>query len=224
MDPLLQLSAATAAFILTHFVSSTPLRARIAASIGERGYLGAYSLVALAALGWMIYAYGRAPVEPLWPGLRLVPVVVMPFAFVFIVAGLTAKNPTAVGQQKLLDAEDPARGILRVTRHPLMWGILLWAGAHVLARGDAKSLLFFGGFLFVAGLGTRLIDARKARDMPEAWQRFAAMTSNVPFVAIAQGRNRFRPVEVGFVKVLVALIVYGGTMLAHRWLFGVLAW
>lgn len=224
MDPVLQLSAATAAFILTHFVSSTPLRAALASSIGERGYLGLYSLVSFATLGWMIYAYGRAPFDPLWPGLRLVPVVIMPFAFVFIVAGLTAKNPTAVGQQKLLEAEDPARGILRVTRHPLMWGILLWAGAHVLARGDVKALLFFGGFLVVAGLGTRLIDARKARDRPDAWKRFAAITSNVPFVAIAQGRNRFRLVEVGLVKIVVALIVYGGTMLAHRWLFGVLAW
>ncbi len=220
----MQLGVATAAFVLTHFVPSTPLRARLAGSLGERGYLGLYSLVALATLGWMIYAYGRAPIEPLWPGLRVVPVVIMPFAFVFIVAGLTAKNPTAVGQEILLEAEDPARGILRVTRHPLMWGILLWAGAHVLARADTKSLLFFGGFLVVAGLGTRLIDARKARGVPEAWKRFAAITSNVPFVAIAQGRNRFRPVEIGPVKVLVALIVYGGTMLAHRWLFGVLAW
>ena len=220
----MQLGVATAAFVLTHFVPSTPLRARLAGLLGERGYLGLYSLVALATLGWMIYAYGRAPIEPLWPGLRVVPVVIMPFAFVFIVAGLTAKNPTAVGQEILLEAEDPARGILRVTRHPLMWGILLWAGAHVLARADTKSLLFFGGFLVVAGLGTRLIDARKARAVPEAWKRFAAITSNVPFVAIAQGRNRFRPVEIGPVKVLVALIVYGGTMLAHRWLFGVLAW
>lgn len=224
MDPTIQLGVATTAFVLTHFVPSTPLRAALTGSIGERGYLGLYSLVSFATLGWMIYAYGRAPVEPLWSGLRLVPVVLMPFAFVFIVAGLTAKNPTAVGQQKLLEAEDPARGILRVTRHPLMWGILLWAGAHVLARADTKSLLFFGGFLLVAGLGTRLIDARRARDRPEAWRRFAAITSNVPFVAIAQGRNRFRPVEIGPVKVLVALIVYGGTMLAHRWLFGVLAW
>ena len=220
----MQLGVATAAFVLTHFVPSTPLRAALTGSIGERGYLGLYSLVAFGTLGWMIFAYGRAPTEPLWPGIRLVPAVSMPFAFVFIVGGLLSKNPTAVGLQKLLSAEDPARGIVRVTRHPLMWGILLWAGAHVLARGDLKSLLFFGAFLLVAGLGTRLIDASRARDMPEAWKRFAALTSNVPFVAIAEGRNRFRPVEIGPVKVLFALILYGGTMLTHRWLFGVLPW
>lgn len=224
MDPHLLLLVATAAFVGTHFVPSTPLRAALARALGERGYLALYSVFAVATLGWMIHAYLRAPIEPLWAGLRFVPAMVMPFAFIFLVAGLMQRNPTAVAQGRFLAGEDPARGILRVTRHPVMWAILLWAGAHVLARGNLKSLVFFGGFLVLAALGTRFIDARKARAHGEHWKRFAALTSNLPFAAIAQGRNRLRLGEIGLVKTVFALILYGGMMHAHAWLFGVRPW
>ena len=65
MNPTLQLAVATAAFLGAHFVSSTPLRAALAGRVGERGYLGLYSLVSFATLGWMIWAFVRAPAEPL---------------------------------------------------------------------------------------------------------------------------------------------------------------
>jgi uncharacterized membrane protein len=224
MDPMLQLVLATAAFLATHFVSSTPLRAALVGTVGERGYLGLYSLAAFATIFWMVFAYNRAPLEPLWPGLRHVPAAVMPFAFIFVVGGVLSKNPTAVGQSRLLAQDDPAHGILRVTRHPVMWGILLWAGAHLLARGDLKSTIFFGGFLLLAALGTRAIDARKAREGGEAWQRFASRTSNIPFMAIAQGRNQLRIGEIGLVKIVFGLIAYGGIMHAHPWLFGARPW
>jgi uncharacterized membrane protein len=70
MDPIAHLTAATLAFLGTHFVSSTPLRATLAGAIGERGYLAVYSIAAFATLGWMIWAYGRAP-QPLGCRLRL---------------------------------------------------------------------------------------------------------------------------------------------------------
>jgi len=224
MDPLAQLVVATAAFVGAHFVSSTPVRGAIAGATSERAYLGLYSLVALGTLIWMVHAYLRAPVEPLWPGLRLIPAVIMPFAFILLVGGLLQKNPTAVGQAKFLAQEDPARGLLRVTRHPVMWAIILWSGAHLLARGDLKSLVFFGGFLLLAALGTRLIDSRKAREAGAAWTRFSALTSNIPFAAIAQGRNRFDLGEIGLVKIVFGLILYGGFLLAHGWLFGAQPW
>jgi len=224
MDPLAQLAVATAAFLATHFVSSTPLRASLSGTLGERGYLGLYSLAAFATLGWMIYAYRLAPVEPLWAGWRHLPAAVMPFALILVVCGVMSRNPTAVGQATLLAGEHPARGMLRVTRHPVMWGLMLWSGAHILARGELKALVFFGGFLLLAGLGTRLIDARRARERSDDWKRYAAATSNIPFVAIAQGRNSFHFGEIGFAKIGIALVAYAGIMLAHAWLFGVQPW
>src|SRR5688572_7498996 len=220
MDPMIQLVVATGVFLVAHFVPSTPLRAALVRSTGERGYLGLYVLVAFATLGWMIYAYNRAPLEPLWPGLRLLPAIVLPFAFILIVCGVLSRNPTAVAQEKVLKADEPARGILRVTRHPIQWGILLWAAAHLLARGDLKSVIFFGGFLALSALGMVLIDARKARTLGGDWKRFADVTSNLPFVAIAQGRNRFNAAEIGIAKPLIGLAVYTVFFLLHPWLFG----
>jgi len=220
MDPMALLAVATAVFLATHFVPSTPLRQAIVRSAGEKAYLGLYTLAAFATIGWMIYAYNRAPVQALWPGLRLLPAIAMPFAFILIVCGVASRNPTAVGQDKTLKGEEPARGILRVTRHPVQWGILLWAAAHLLARGDLKALIFFGGFALLSALGMVLIDSRKARSLGEDWKRFAGATSNIPFVAIAQGRNRFDAAEIGFAKPLAGLALYAVFLLAHAWLFG----
>ncbi|HTO46745.1 MAG TPA: NnrU family protein [Burkholderiales bacterium] len=220
MDPIAQLAVATLAFLGAHFVSSTPLRAALAGAIGERGYLGLYSLVAFAALGWMIWAYARAPFQPLWPGLRLLPALLMPFSLVFIACAYSTRNPTAIGQAGALKNNEPARGIIRVTRHPLMWGVMLWGVVHVLARGDLASVVFFGGFVVLAGLGTVLIDARKAATLGEDWKRFAAATSNLPFGAIAAGRNRFVFGEIGWKRIGAGLAAYVLLVLAHPYLFG----
>lgn len=211
------LLAATALFLLTHFVTSTPLRPVLVKALGEWPYRGLYSVIALAALAWMVSAYAGAPREPLWTGLRYLPAVAMPFAFVLIACGYW-RNPTMVGADQLLKSEDPARGMIRITRHPLMWGIMLWAGAHVLARGDLASLVFFGGFLLLAGLGTILMDSRKQSN-PD-WARFAAATSNLPFVAIAQGRNRIVWHEIGWLRPLIGLSVLAAFFFGHSWLFG----
>ncbi|HZM35362.1 MAG TPA: NnrU family protein [Burkholderiales bacterium] len=209
---------ATAAFLMAHFVTSTPLRPALVNAMGEWPYRGVYSLVAFVTLAWMIWAYVQTPREALlWTPLRLVPLLVMPVAFILIVCGYW-RNPTLVGAEKLLKSEDPARGMIRVTRHPLMWGIMLWSGAHIVARADAKSIVFFGGFFVLATLGTVLMDRRK-RDDPD-FRRFAAVTSNVPFVAIAQGRNRLAWREIGWARPLVGIAVFAALFLLHGLLFG----
>lgn len=224
MDPADQLWMATAAFLATHFVSSTPLRAAIANRVGEKAYLGAYILIAFITLGWMIWAYGQALIEPLWPGIELAPAIAMPFAFILIACGLLSRNPTLVGAEKLLRSPDPARGIIRVTRHPMMWGFMLWAGAHILARGEFKATVFFGAFLLLAALGALLIDRRKAKTLSEDWRRFAAVTSYFPFLAILQGRNRFDAREIGWRNPAIGLAFYALFFYFHPMLFGVRAY
>jgi uncharacterized membrane protein len=109
--------------------------------------------------------------------------------------------------------------MIRITRHPIMWGVMLWALAHVLARADMKSLIFFGGLFLVALLGTLSMDRRK-RANPD-FVRFAAVTSHVPFVAIAQGRNRLVWSEIGWLRPAIGLVAFAVLLAAHRWLFGV---
>jgi tripartite-type tricarboxylate transporter receptor subunit TctC len=211
------LVAATAACLLTHFVTSTPLRPKLVGTMGEWPYRGAYSLVALITLGWMIWAYAAAPREPLWSGMRELPRLIMPLVFVLLACGYS-RNPTMVGADKLLKSEDPARGVIRVTRHPIMWGIMLWAAAHILARGDLSALVFFGGFLVLAALGTILMDARK-RANPD-WPRFAAVTSHVPFVAIVQGRNRIVWREIGWLRPAIGIALFVALFFLHPWISG----
>ena len=81
------LVVATAAFLLTHLVTSTPLRPRLVAAMGEWPYRVAYSAVALVTLVWMIWAFAHTPAQPLWAGSRLVPFVLMPFAFILVACG-----------------------------------------------------------------------------------------------------------------------------------------
>ena len=206
------LVAATIAFLAAHFVTSTPLRPALVNAMGEWPYRGLYSLVALVTLGWMIWAYGAAPREPLWGGIRGITYVLMPIAFILIACGYW-RNPTMVGADKLLKSEDPARGMIRITRHPIMWGIMLWAAAHILARGELRSLIFFGAFLVLAVLGTLFMDARK-RANPD-WPRFAAVTSHIPLVAIAQGRNRIEWREIGWLRPAAGLAVFFVVLLFH---------
>jgi uncharacterized membrane protein len=222
MDPMTHLVLATLVFLATHFIPATPLRASLVAAIGERAYLGVYSVVALATIVWMVWAYNKAPLQPLWQisGLRLWPLVVMPFSLILVAAGAMSRNPTAVMQQEALKVAEPARGIIRVTRHPFMWGVILWAGVHILARGDLASLVFFGGFFVLAGVGTVLIDVRKAATLGDDWKRFAAVTSNVPFGAIVNGRNRFDLREIGWKRIGVGLALYVILLAAHPYLFG----
>ena len=80
------LALATAAFLITHLVSGTPLRPKLVAALGEWPYRGLYSAAAFITLGAMVWAYIGVPREPLWPGLRLLPLVVI-FQF-----GVVEKN------------------------------------------------------------------------------------------------------------------------------------
>lgn len=222
MEPLAMLALAALVFLATHWVSSTPLRRGLVGMLGENAYLGLYSLVSLAALAWMIWAYARAPYERLWVGdeFKVWAVALMPLSLVLIVAGAMSKNPSAVRQEHLLRSLGEPRGILRVTRHPVQWGIALWALLHLIARGDAASTIFFGGFALLSILGTVLIDARKNRAIGVDWQRFASLTSNFPFAAIIQGRNQFRFDEIGWKKVLIGLGLYLVLVFLHPYLFG----
>jgi uncharacterized membrane protein len=215
------LAVAAIAFLATHYIASTPLRVALVARLGK-AYLALYSLVAFVTLGWMIWAFYHAPFVNLWyaVALRPVPLVVMPFALVFVVCGLATPNPTAVGRERLLNSQAPAHGILRITRHPLMWGFALWAGSHIVARGDAAALIFFGTFLVLALTGTWLIDRRKAATLGDGWQHFTAVTSNVPFMAIIGGRNQLKLLEIGGWKVLLGLAAYVVLLLSHYQLFG----
>lgn len=224
VDTTLTLILATLAFLGIHVLPATPLRAAAVRALGEGVYQGLFSLASLGLLVWMVMEYKRAPFEGLWSGWRLLPLAVMPVALVLLVCGVAGRNPTAAGQAGALKSEDAASGIVRVTRHPVMWAIMLWAGAHLLAIGSLQAVIFFGGLMLLAAAGTTLQDARKAKDYGADWARFAARTSNLPFLAIAQGRNRLAWREIGWARPALGLAAFAVLLVLHGWLFGVRAY
>lgn len=209
------LIAACAFFLFIHFaISGTRWRDVLVARLGEQPYRGAFSLASLLGLVWMIYAYRRAPAIELWgpqPGLRPLVFALVFVAVLFVVIGLSSPGPTSVGAEgKLAQGEAAVRGITRITRHPFLWGIALWAFAHLLVNGDVASVLLFGTLLLLALAGPAAIDAKRRRRYGEQWQQFARRTSNVPFAAIAAGRNSLAPAlaEIGLVRSGIAVVVY----------------
>lgn len=222
---MLELFAAAAFLLATHFgISSTGIRSWLVARLGERPYLALYSLVALAALVWVASAYARAPYIELWPMTAWsawVPLVVMPFALLLAVCGVSTLNPTAVGAPAHLDPAEPARGILRITRHPFMWGVALWAFAHLVPNGDLAAIVLFGLFAVLALAGTRAIDRKQAARRGTDWQRYVAVTSNVPFAAILAGRQTLVLREIGWARVAATILLYVLLLAVHPWLFGV---
>ena len=204
---------ATFLFIALHLgVSGTALRGRIIAAIGEKPYLALFSLASLGLLIWLSNAYAGADYAELWPhNLALVHVasLVMLFAVLLLVIGVTTRNPTSAGGEGLLADDAPPRGILSVTRHPVMWAIALWAIAHTIANGDVAAMLLFPSLGLLALVGPFMIDARRAHLDPEGWARFAARTSWLPFAAILAGRCRFDFRAIGWWRPLLGLALYG---------------
>jgi uncharacterized membrane protein len=220
---IVEVALAGALLLISHFVPPAPgNRARIVARTGEGAYMGLYSLVSVAAIIWLCLAWAAAPVVPLWEAgiLRWVPAVVLPFALILFVAAYTTRNPTSVGQGASLLPEN-ARGVLRITRNPLLWSVTAWALSHLVANGDLASVLFFGTFAMLAGLGTVLLERKIALREGARWDAFAAVTSNVPFAAILQGRQRLDLREIGPVRIGAAFALTLALVQFHGWLFGV---
>jgi uncharacterized membrane protein len=214
------LIAACAYFLLIHFgISGTRLRDALTARLGEGPFRGLFSLASLAGIVWMSYAYRRAPLVPTWgflPGLRPAAYVLVFIAFLFAVIGILTPSPTRVGMESNLDPQD-ARGMVRITRHPFLWGVGLWAATHLLVNGDVASLILFGTLLVLSMGGTASIDAKRRRKFPERWAKFAQATSSVPFAAIARGGNRLAPAlaEIGVWRFLAAVVLYAVAFYLH---------
>lgn len=117
---------------LVHLMKSvTPgLRASIQGAIGEGPHKGLVALLLLGSLALMIFGWRSTTAEfvydpPTWG--RHANMMLM---FVAIL---------------LLGAAQGASRIRQWIRHPMLTGVLIWAVGHLLANGDNKSLILFGG-------------------------------------------------------------------------------
>ncbi|MFA7264500.1 MAG: NnrU family protein [Caulobacter sp.] len=221
------LIAAAAFFVLLHLlVSGTTLRGALVRSIGEGAYMGLFSLASIGGLVWLGWSYAQVKGTgtvywDLGPGARHGAVALMLLALLLAVPGLLTPNPTSVKQEGALDKPDAVKGMLRITRHPFLWGVAIWALAHLLANGDLPAVILFGSLLALAVLGTASIDAKRKKALGPKWDAFAAQTSGAPFAAILSGKQKLALGEIGWWRLLLAVVVWAALLWGHPFLFGV---
>jgi uncharacterized membrane protein len=135
-------------------VAGTTIRDRAIAALGQSGYSVAFSIATVVGLAWLVTAYNRAPYVVTWGMLewwKPFAIILMLPASLLVVIGLTTPNPTAIAQENRL--AQPPQGIVRVTRHPFLTGVGLWALVHLIGNGDVASLVFFAVWAVVAFSG-----------------------------------------------------------------------
>jgi len=219
------LAGAAIFFVGIHvLLSGTEVRWKITAKIGEEVFQSSFGLLSLGGIIWLCRAYGQAEYIELWgqvQSTRWFALLLMLPAFFLVGLAFTSPNPTAVRGGAWLKENDPAKGIERITRHPFLWGVVLWSVTHLIYNGDLASTIFFGCFLVLALRGPFSIDRKRKRVHGADWERFVAVTSNVPFMAIVQGRNKFAFGEIGWWAILVIAALYAAVLHLHKSFFGV---
>jgi len=228
---MISLICAAAFFVSLHLlVSGTRLRDALTGAVGQGPYMGAFSLASAGGLIWLGVAFAGARGAPwnhaYWqvtPVTREIQLGLMLLAILFVVVGLATPNPTSVAQEGALDRPDPVKGMLRITRHPFLWGVALWAAGHLLVNGDRAGVVLFGSMLALALFGTVSIDAKRRRALGDKWEAFAAQTSNAPFAAILAGRQSLKIGEIGGWRILLAIAIYAALLAGHPYAFGVRA-
>mgnify|MGYP000158251521 FL=1 len=178
-------------FFGTHLLpADTGLRASLRDRMGEGTYRVVYSIVAFVGLVLIIWGYGEwrdaGPpilyVPPAWT--RHLTMLIMLPVFVLVVA-----------------AYAPGR-IKTATKHPMILAVKIWALAHLIANGDAASVILFASFL-AWGVIARISLKRRQAANPHA----------VPVAGST--RNDIIAVVVGLL--VYALFVWK----VHVWLIGV---
>ncbi len=173
------------AFFVTHMIPVRPhIRSRLVKVLGQQGFTLAYSTLSLAMLCALIWATGHAPFVPLWDVAiwqKYVTLAAMLVVCLLLAISVGRPNPFSFGGAKN-DQFDPAHpGILRLTRHPLLIALALWAAVHLLPNGDLAHVILFGVFTGFALFGRKVIDQRMRRTQGESeWLDMLSVVNAAP--------------------------------------------
>jgi uncharacterized membrane protein len=208
------------AFAATHMgLSSAPVRSRVVAKLGDRGFLGLYTLVAFATFVPLVSSYFAHKHEGafLWylgssPAVRWLMYAGMALALSLLVAALLRPSPAAI-----VPGKTEVAGAYHITRHPLFMAVGLYGLLHLLvARVNTTELAFFAGFPLFAWAGCRHQDRRKLATGDEKFRRFHDETVFFPFTGSAALRG-LREIRL---PLLIGIALAIGLRFFHPRLFG----
>jgi uncharacterized membrane protein len=208
MDQAIGIALLWVAFTATHVgMSSLRVRPRLVRAIGELGFIGLYSLVALGIFVPLIRLYfsSKHAGAQLWslprgPLLTWAIYAGMGFAFILLVSSFMRPSPGGV-----VAGETTPRGVYRITRHPMVMAFVVFALVHLLPNGSSADVAFFGGFAAFALIGAAHQDQRKLVVGPPGYREFYECTPFLPFT----GRD-----TLAGLRELSPIAVVGGILLA----------
>ena len=205
MSPTLTIVLLWLAFAVSHIAfSSLSLRPRLVRFLGEMGFMGVYSLIALVIFVSMVSVYfdNKHSGAMLWsvgmtPSLVILVSIVMGVAFVIIVAGFVTMSPATM----LIAAGKPVelRGIHHITRHAVFMAAGLFGLVHLIPNGFASDVAFFAGFPIFAVIGSLHQDQRKLVTDAKRYPEFHAATPLIPFTGkrTLRGLRELSPIAYG---------------------------
>ena len=163
-------------------------RASLIEKLGEGPYKGLFALDLVIAILLMVFGW-RSAMPEYWytPPLAGTPAVTFALvAIAFVLMG-AANAPT---------------NLKRRLRHPMLTGVIVWSVAHLLANGDSRSVVLFGGLGIWAVIAIFTINNRDGE-----WERPEPVPASKDIVLVAIG------------AVLTAVVAY-----FHEYLSGVALW
>mgnify|MGYP000262405736 FL=1 len=215
-ESLVQLIAASTAFVGTHFALSHPLRAPLVRMLGDNGFMALYSVVALACLYWMSEAFKAAAPASLGGSGTLGWIIasVLTVAALVLLLGSFRANPAlpAPGADNIAASREPT-GVFAVTRHPMMWAFALWAVSHVVLWWSWRTNVVALAILVLALVGAHLQDRKKEALMGNAWATWKARTRYWP--------RWSKLLSAGWGLWLAAIAAWLGVTWLHLWLAGI---
>ena len=182
MTPQASLLLSSIAFVGTHFLLSHPLRGPLVRTMGEGPFRGVYSMVSLITFGLMVFFYHAIGRETylMWnagdAGWIIGTILMWLAAILFV--GSFLGNPALVGAP---GPRGGPSGVLRITRHPMMWSFAIWAAVHMMIIAQFKTVVFDSAIIILALVGAYMQDRKKAGQMGEDWHDWTAQTAFVPF-------------------------------------------
>lgn len=218
-----QTLAALTVFIGLHSIPAMPgLRTRIITATGRSLYLALYSVVSTAALVWLLWEALSMDYVELWsPALWHVAaaMVMSPIGVFLVISGLISANPFSVTLRRNIE---PSGRIVKITRHPVLWGFVFWSASHLIANGDFRSLLLFGAFTAFSAAGIAIAESRARKAMGDHWAARCEGSSVFPLGAAVKERSFpgiDSPMVIGalLTAVITTAVLCGG----HETLIGV---
>lgn len=198
MEPAIDVALLWILFGVTHVGLATKgPRTALVNRLGEWGFIGVFSAVALASFAVLVHYYAVHRFDGMVGiGLAAVPVARwVLYALAALGAGVMALSlfdyPVSAYALNAKKGHYEPRLIERITRHGFFSGLGLLAAVHALLATHLVGTVFFACLALFTWLGAVHQDAKLLTQRGEVHRRYMEVTSFLPFVAILGGRQHF---------------------------------